>query len=49
MGCKFFFLQLSLIVDIAYSMRIVNYLGEYGVILVVMLGTRAGKDLVRIL
>jgi len=49
LGFKFFCLQLSLIVDTAYSMRIVNYLGGYGVILIIMFGIKTGKDLVRIL
>jgi len=46
---KFFCLQLSLIVDIAYSIRIVNYLGKYGVILIIMFVIKTIKDLVRIL
>jgi hypothetical protein len=49
LGFKFFCLQLSLIIDIAYCRRIVNCLGEYGVILIIMFVTKTGKDLVRIL
>jgi len=49
LGFKFFCLKLSLIVDIACSIRIVNYLGGYEVIMIVMFGTKTGKDLVRIL
>jgi hypothetical protein len=35
LGFKFFCLQVSLIVDIAYSIRIVNYLGKCGIILII--------------
>jgi hypothetical protein len=49
LGFKFFCLQLSMIIDLAYSTRIVNHLGEYGVILIFMSGSKSGKDLVRIL
>ena len=46
---KFFWLQVSLIIDIAYSIRIVDYLGNSGIILIIMLVIKTGKDLVRIL
>lgn len=36
LGFMFFCLKVSLIVDIAYSIRIVDYLGMYGVILIIM-------------
>jgi hypothetical protein len=49
LGFKFFCLKLSLIIDIAYSIRIVNYLGECGVISIIMFITKTGKDLVRIM
>ena len=48
LGFKFFWLQVSLIIDIAYSIRIVDYLGNSGMILI-MLVIKTGKDLVRIL
>ena len=48
LGFKFFCLQVSLIIDIAYSIRIVNYLGNSGIILI-MLVIKTGKDLLRIL
>jgi hypothetical protein len=41
--------NVSLIVDIAYSIRIVDYLGKYGVILIIMFVIKTGKDLVSIL
>jgi len=49
LGFKFFCLQVSLIIDIAYSIRIVDYLGNSGIILIIMLVIKTGKDLVRIL
>jgi hypothetical protein len=49
LGFKFFCLQLSLIVDIAYSIRIVNYLRKCGVTLIIMFVIKTGKDIVRIL
>jgi len=49
LGFKFFCLQVSLIVDITYSIRIVYYLGKCGVILIIMFVIKTGKDLVCIL
>jgi len=41
--------KVSLIVGIAYSIRIVDYLGKYGVMLIIMFVIKTGKDLDRIL
>jgi len=49
LGFMFFSLTLLLIVDIAYSIRIVDYLGAYGVILIIMFVIKTGKNPVRIL
>jgi hypothetical protein len=49
LGFKFVCLPLSLIVDIAYSIRILDYLGKCGITLVIMFVIKNGKDLVRIL
>jgi len=44
---KFFCLQVSLIIDIAYLIRIVDYLGKSGIILIILFVIKTGKDLVR--
>jgi len=49
LGFKFFYLQVLLIIDIAYSIRIVDYLGKCGIILIIMFVIKTGKDLDHIL
>ena len=49
LGFKFYGLQVSLIIDTAYFITIVDYLGKCGVILIIMFVIKTGKDFVRLL
>ena len=49
LGFTFFCLLVSLIIDIVYFIRILDYLGKCGIILIIMFAIKTGKDLVDIL
>lgn len=49
LGFMFFSLKLSLIVDVAYSIRIVDYLGVYGVILIIMFVIKTAVGIVSLI